>query len=237
MSGRIKAMDPKRPEVMILSTCGHFKLLPGEVEALRDASMLMDEKKWASVHDEAIERRSIGLLVRHLRDAGLDIPREFTEAQRTISVVNAGWDIELEKLARHLKTENVPVLLIKGAALQGHVYREAGLRLMDDVDWILRTPDDLEPVCRSLRKCGYRNCGDGYSHIWTREGYLIDLHFGVLGDDRLLRRKELSKDAETRERIAGEIWSRALPSRLGEFFFGARTGGPPDYFMFAYYET
>jgi hypothetical protein len=65
---------------------------------------------------------------------------------------------ELEKILIALKNENIPVMVLKGAALLENVYSNVALRPMNDID-ILVKKESLPKINIVLKKCGYFNLG------------------------------------------------------------------------------
>jgi hypothetical protein len=87
---------------------------------------------------------------------------------------------------------------------------------MDDVDWILRRGEDIALARRVLEKCGYAPGGEAFPNIWAREGFLIDLHTDILGEERRAFRMDAPEIFAEKSRIVAEIYSRAQTSLLGE---------------------
>jgi hypothetical protein len=135
-----------------------------------------------------------------------------------------------KNIARWLVTENllkqvlslfiqagVPVIPLKGAAFQGLLYKNIGLRYMSDVDLLVPTESFLMAI-KILGQCGFRICPkDDYENIiwfaelpivyWPKElsfsgphGLVIELHQNLI-NSWFLQAFPLNMDA---------IWERAI---------------------------
>jgi hypothetical protein len=78
---------------------------------------------------------------------------------------------ELERVLARLAAEGIPVILLKGAALVGTVYPEAGLRPMGDVDLLVPRPrlDDAQVV---VQRTGYAPMEEGRDERWAFHQHL-----------------------------------------------------------------
>lgn len=65
---------------------------------------------------------------------------------------------ELEKIVDALGEQNLPVVLLKGAAIARMIYKDIGLRPMSDID-ILVKREDLYQAVQAIEGCGYRQHG------------------------------------------------------------------------------
>ncbi|MEE9274022.1 MAG: nucleotidyltransferase family protein [bacterium] len=180
------------------------------------------EAVWCEAVEEALRRGAGGLLFHHLRAAGVEPPAELRAEHRRIAISNAAWEAELRRLGGALREEGVRVLLIKGAALQESVYRDAGLRRMDDVDWVVRQEAELEAATQALEALGYER-DETYSNLWARGNLLIDLHRNVWGDERVVSRARLAGGG-----MNEGVWARSRSSFLGEPY---RIPAPEDHLL------
>ncbi len=197
----------------LLRACGRFRLGPPEGERLARAASEASEADWSAVLAEAIRRGGGGLLFHHLCAAGAEPPAALRDEYRRIAASNVAWGAELRRLGGALREAGVPVLLIKGAALQEDVYQNSGVRLMEDVDWVLRGEAQERAATGGLEDLGYRPWGEAYRELWVSGSFLLDLHRHPLGDERIeARTSGLAGEGAPEE----AIWRRARRSPLGE---------------------
>ncbi len=100
------------------------------------------------------------LLWHRLRQKGLDevvpikMAKELREASRLNTLHNLRLYGELRLLLSALKSEGIPLILLKGIFLAEAVYGNMGLREMNDID-VLARPTDLTRIAEILRVMGY----------------------------------------------------------------------------------
>lgn len=115
------------------------------------------DRLWEYVAAHACKLQIGGALLATLQDREIEIPasaagqlqvyREHVIAANDYRVSCTG-----DTLSR-LQADNVPFLLLKGAALNAVLYDQPGVRTMIDVDILIRAPD-VDRVDRLLRRCG-----------------------------------------------------------------------------------
>ncbi len=115
------------------------------------------EGLWEYVVSEACRSEVGGALIRALRSQGLDVPGSAAmqlDAYREHLVAANAYNVSRTApvLAR-LQTENVPFLLLKGAALNTVLYDDPGARAMVDLDVLIR-PCDADRADGVLTACG-----------------------------------------------------------------------------------
>lgn len=95
----------------------------------------------------------------------------------------------LKRILAAFHEGRIPVAMIKGMPLLMEVYRDIGLRKMEDIDlWI---PESHLLSARScLKEIGYRQ-DPVYSLKFQKPGVTIDLHTHFLGADRIRSRRYL----------------------------------------------
>ena len=116
--------------------------------------------------------------------------------------------------------KNIPVILLKGAALATTVYKDPGLRPMGDVDILVRR-QDIPEVHAILTKNGYRHPPDqdmmAANHVppcISPGKPTIEIHFTILGE------------AQANSPDVGELFGRAVPVAL--FGVGTSALAPED---------
>ncbi len=116
-----------------------------------------------------------------------------------------------------MKDAGIPVLVLKGAALANGFYGDAGLRPMNDFDFMIPRGEVLR-ASEVMQKCGWR-CTESvppaqliwcsYAGKWAnRTGQQIDLHWHVLSEGR-------------QPGIDDEVWPRAVNLEIGGGTFPA----------------
>ncbi|HWR11159.1 MAG TPA: nucleotidyltransferase family protein [Rectinemataceae bacterium] len=126
----------------------------------------------------------------------------------------------VSEIVAECNAKNIPVILLKGAALATAVYKDPGLRPMGDVD-ILVGRQDIPEVHAILTRKGYRNLPDkdmmAANHVppcISPGKPTIEIHFTIL------------EEAQANSFNAGELFERAVPITLSGV--GAMTLAPED---------
>lgn len=108
----------------------------------------------------AATQRVRPLLWHRLRQKGLDeavpikVAKELQDASRQNTLHNLLLYRELRRLLSALKSEGIPLILLKGIFLAEAVYSNMGLREMNDID-VLARPGDLTRIAGILTGMGY----------------------------------------------------------------------------------
>ncbi|MBN2123482.1 MAG: nucleotidyltransferase family protein, partial [Deltaproteobacteria bacterium] len=105
-----------------------------------------------------------------------------------------------------LRKTRIDVLVLKGASLLDYVYSGIGMRPMGDIDLMVR-PGDLQGFANILCGLGYRR-DPVLSHLFRREGVIVDLHTHALNTDRIAARTALFPLG------MAPVWRRAVPWKL-----------------------
>jgi hypothetical protein len=125
----------------------------------------------------------VPLLARIVRGRGL-VPPELEQELRVWYLHNVARNMtqfsELGAVLKQLRASEIPVLVLKGAALAEVVYGNIGLRSMTDVDLLVRQ-EDVEHATRELAARGYKS-----ELVETKPGSQVDEHHA----DGLIRRGE-----------------------------------------------
>ena len=112
---------------------------------------------WNAVHRIADAQRIAPLIYHVLREEDF-VPRSTAEALRDAYHVAAGRNLiflhELRTVLRRLAAEDVPVIVLKGAALAETVYQKIALRPMADIDLLVHQ-HDLTASLEVLAKLGF----------------------------------------------------------------------------------
>ena len=191
----------------------------------RLAERLRSPVAWPEVLTASRRWRVAPLLYAGLRTAAAGaVPPAVLEALRRAALASGARSVRLEQAAASAieaaSGEGIPILLLKGPALQRLVYPAGIARPMDDVD-LLVAPADGPRFGDLLRRRGYRNDLRGEEDFFAPDlTHSIDLHTGLLNTTRLPARGALWPQAfET-------IWRRRQPLTLAGV--PAWTLGPQD---------
>jgi len=111
-------------------------------------NLLVDNRlDWNEVIKKAKEQLVVPSLYCNLQQWRLaklmppKIERDFKKIYLTNAARNATIFYHLSKLLKHLQENHIPVVVLKGAALAADIYPLPSLRIMYDVDLLLKKPD------------------------------------------------------------------------------------------------
>ncbi len=96
---------------------------------------------WAALLHEARRANMAGILLEQVRNLAISIPLEFENSLRAVALAVAArqlhWRRELELTLSVLNAADIPVMLLKGAALNLSVYPRSDLRPLSDLDLLV----------------------------------------------------------------------------------------------------
>jgi len=189
------------------------------------AACLAESVAWPDLLAETRRLRVAPLVYAGLRSAAADaVPRAVMESLRRAALAAGARSARLEEVCASLTTaadaEGIPVLILKGLALQSLAFPPGIVRQMDDVD-LLASPTDFPRLGALLRSRGYRNDLRGEEDFFAPDrSHSIDVHSGLVNTTRLPARGALW--AEPFE----DIWRRRQPVAIDGV--AAWTLGPRD---------
>ncbi|MBP9011765.1 MAG: nucleotidyltransferase family protein [Syntrophaceae bacterium] len=200
------------PEIKLMLEC--LKDDPPEIKGRQLAALGPDE--WQALFTAAKRHRVSPILYHTLNRAGLtaSAPPDVAEEMKRSYYANAQRNMlayrQLENIVHDLNKLNIPVILLKGAHLAKYVYGNIALRVMADLDLLVRS-EDIGPACGVLINHGYRAPLDGlgisemHAPPFRNENHdKIELHFNIA-------------DAELGKRFDVEdFWQRAQPLAVGD---------------------
>lgn len=135
------------------------------------------KKAWVELADNAAEAGVAALVLDHASANGVELPAIFRErlraASMTVAVRHLNMMRELENVVRAFNQAGVPVMLLKGAALNLTVYERADQRPMSDLDLLVK-PEDADKTLALLRSHG---CRSGYDLI--RDDFFPKYHYEI----------------------------------------------------------
>jgi hypothetical protein len=208
----------ENPALEFVKLCLSARWDAGALEAARSLAA-QDGFDWGQLCRVAHTEGVAPLLYHTVRLQGL-LPATVEGALRQAYYRNAGRNLillhRLEIVLRQLDAEDVPVIVLKGAALAHGVYSKAGLRPMCDLDLLVRR-EDLPLTRRVLSRLGYEAPGAewrvGFINPYLHEVTLahpgeaataLDLHWSLFGGLDYYR---IPMDW---------FWQTALPTRVGD---------------------
>lgn len=91
---------------------------------------------------------------------------------------------QLKTLLTRCEKEGIPIIVLKGPALIGRIYKDPALRTLSDLD-ILCSPTDFHRVVTIARQMGYTMMDDGddpasahhVAMVWAAGGAILEFHF------------------------------------------------------------
>jgi hypothetical protein len=179
----------------------------------RLAERLRSPVAWPEVLTASHRGRVAPLLLAGFRTAAVGaVPPAVLETLRRAALTSGARSVRLEQAAASAieaaSGEGIPILLLKGPALQRLVYPAGIVRPMDDLD-LLVAPSDAPRFGDLLRRRGYRNDLRGEEDFFAPDlTHSIDLHTGLVNTTRLPARSALwPQTFET-------IWRRRQPLTL-----------------------
>ncbi len=160
------------------------------------------------------------LLYRSAAKKNINIPFSIKQNLKQEYIYNWGRNIRiLEELAALLRVFKNPVIVLKGAALLSSVYEDFGLRMLGDVD-ILVKPEDVPKIDKVLSQCGYQS--DYEPSCYRVTNYLNSLVYGKNGSPLLLHlhwhliNNALPNYVYAEKIDMDKIWNEAVPLKIRE---------------------
>ena len=140
------------------------------------ATLLTGNVAWDDLTDKARWHKLDGMLYRRIKDADLgdSIPAESLEqlkmAHRRTLMRGMYFRQELQQILAALYKENIPVILLKGAALVETVYQDPGVRPMTDLD-LLVPAQSAESAQEIVKGLGYAQGGNPEDYEDTEKNH------------------------------------------------------------------
>ena len=145
--------------------------------------------------ETAVHQGVSGLIYRNLCNLGvLDmIPAPKRHYLRRVYLATAARNIsrqnDLVEILALTNKHDIPIVLLKGASLLHSVYKDPGLRPMEDIDlWIM--PEQSCRLYRILQRLGYEK-DPLYPEKFRKSQTVLDIRTHLLDADRIRSRKRL----------------------------------------------
>ena len=171
---------------------------------------------WPVVIDKALQEGLAPFLYFHCRNLGIltNLPESSRKLLARVYaetlLINGHMIKVLEELGEHLNKHEIPVIVLKGAALLELVYSDIGLRPMEDIDLMVR-PESLDDVRKILKDMGFYP-DQLYPNTYRRGIISIDLHTDFLSTHRIRSRREIMNIQYE------DVWTRTISIRDNDSF-------------------
>jgi hypothetical protein len=206
-------MDPIN---RLLFLCACVKSSPSRLGLIVHAAEEIPD--WKDIPFRAEAQGLSPLLLKHLLDAGVEIPREQRREMKVLSLrqryAHEVRFIALKEIIQAFNEAKIRVILLKGAALCHLLYPEPGLRPMSDLD-ILVDPAEILNAQKVLTSLEYfapafQESIEEHRHLppATKEvqgfNISVELHHGLFDEETDLTLKQEELDFDT-------LYAEALP--------------------------
>ncbi len=119
----------------------------------------------------------------------------------------------LKTLLAKCKEEGVPIIVLKGPALIGRIYKDPALRTLSDLD-ILCSQDDLRRIVKIGRDMGYTTMTDGDGPASTHHVAMYQAASGAILEFHFMPYEVIQNHA----RFMQLAWSRKKWINIGDFY-------------------
>ena len=181
---------PKEDNLLLL--CSRTRL--DRERKRKIGQILADNLDWDYLLEEAHSRKVSPLLYRHLKDEE-GLPEKVKEDLKITYYTNSARNIwllsKLGEILQIFREGEIPVIVLKGAALLETVYPDIGLRPITDLDLMVHRKD-LPEIKEGLSRLGYEN-SEAYPEDFVKEGLMIDLHWELINVTRVGSRAKACK--------------------------------------------
>lgn len=161
---------------------------------------------WEYLLNRSLTEGLFGLLYKNLKNAQIEIPpqKEFKELERMYYqnlAKNMVFLKELDSILKYLNDNQIPIILLRGAAFLKTIYRDIGLRYFDDIDIFIKG-NHYDKICKLLKKNGFTSL-PFYPDRYLKDSLNIDLHTSLFNVSRIrsrayaikIKNEEIWKDA------------------------------------------
>jgi hypothetical protein len=179
--GKINNIEQSQASTMIemdsqetlLVLCARLNLSSEARQQMKD--LITEGIDWDILTQKASWHRVLTLVAHHLLSLGSNglVPKDVTQKMRSISYSNLARNMilqdELVRIVTEFNSQNVPVIILKGAAMLESIYRDISLRQMSDLDILVR-PEHLDKAEKIALEQGYNFLVDTEIQKQTKEG-------------------------------------------------------------------
>jgi hypothetical protein len=177
--------------------------------------------EWQALVELAGQQTVGPLLAHRLVNAGagaiapIDLRQALRRQYQRNTARNLNLQVELGQLALALRQAGIPVIALKGINLALTVYKNMGLRFMNDIDLLVK-PQHLDAARQVLQAIGYSNWREeipstSFQHLPPLQkpgtGARVELHWTILPS---ISPFQVDMDG---------LWARAKPMPVADFDF------------------
>lgn len=186
------------------------------------AGQRLDEKKitcirnelregfdWLLLVNRAMQEGVASMFYVHARNLGLFLfmPQWVAERLEDVYHQTVFHNLKivgfLNELGEALKKRQVPVIVLQGASLLNDVYKDIGIRPMEDID-LMVDPEHMTRFKKVIEGMGYYS-DTIYPDTYKKGAIYIDLHTDPLSSERIKARKWIMSADST------HFWKSAVP--------------------------
>ena len=182
-----------------------------------DALSALSDSEWADMLSLAAMQRIAPLLWHRIKQKKLEklvparVALRLADALLRNTLNNLRLNAEMASVLDALEVESIPLIPLKGIVLANTVYKNAGLREMNDID-VLAHPGDLRRIIEILTGMGY-----GPAHPIDVEWGVENLHHlpaMIKGNIKLEVHWTITHPNATYNVAPDGLWERSLPARI-----------------------
>jgi len=146
------------PEEEFVVLCSRLSLDDERKERLLE--LLKSPLRWKSIFDMAMKNKVMPLIFKHLNDGAFypyvseTIREKLTQFYYGNLARNLVLFSELRKFLREFEEAGIPVLILKGGFISHVLYEDQALRLMSDIDLLIKR-EDMERIDEIAERLGY----------------------------------------------------------------------------------
>ena len=169
------------PEERLLLLCARLKLNDSQRDEM--VELVESVPRWDLVLYKAHWHQLSPLMFHHFLDLDAEpgvpdwIMEQLKATYQFNGIRNLHFQGELQTVLNALEAGDVPVIVLKGAALSGSVYKNMGLRPMADLDLLVREEqgDSAQEILQGLGFTPVGSTDQKHQHLpgMTREGSLV----------------------------------------------------------------
>jgi len=170
---------------------------------------LRDGLDWLLLVNRAMQEGMAAMFYVHARDLELFVlmPQWVEEKLKDVYHRTIFHNLKilgfLNELGEVLKKRRVPVIVLQGASLLKDVYKDIGIRPMEDIDMMVRSKDRMR-LRQILEEMGYSR-DPIYENTYRKGIIYLDLHTDTLSSERISARKWIMSTDST------HFWDSAVP--------------------------
>ena len=193
-------------DLMVLTNCIGTRNHGGQREFLRGIS----NEQWQSVISLAQKQRVSPILFHKLKEMKIHLASELEEKLRKETLWNYARNIRLFKdldiVLQRMNDEKIPTIVLKGVFLAETVYRNPGLRPLNDIDLLIKTAD-LERAIELLKTLGYIP----ERPFWAKVDFDYHFHAPIMskGETHIELHWNLTQTPKIPNEYIENMWTRA----------------------------